>query len=74
MDTREALEVKKAIFTLERVLNTDFLEIASNVCMFDKEKFEVLKEASKLWNEFDNANTVDRGKLIGIEITERKNK
>ncbi len=69
MNTKEALEIKKAILTLEKALDTDFLQLASNVCMFDKEKFEVLKEASKLWNEFDDASHPERCKLLGIEIT-----
>jgi len=70
MNIQQALEVKKALLTLSDILDIDFQQVASRVCFLDDEKGKILLEASKLWNEFDDAGIVERGAMLGIEITE----
>jgi len=70
MTTQEALDIKKALLTLSDALNLDFNQVAARVCLLDDDKGAILKQASDLWNEFDDASMVDRGKMLGIEITE----
>ena len=72
MDIQQALDIKHALLTLSKALDKPFNNVASNVCMFDDDKFKILVEASDLWNAFESASLVERGKMIGIEITEHK--
>ena len=69
MEIEKALEVKKALITLAEVLGYDIKKVASNVCFLDDDKYKILIEASNIWNKFDSATLIDRGKMLGIEIT-----
>ena len=68
MTIQTALDIKAALILLSETLHQDFNKTASNICLFDNEKFEILKEASKLWNEFQAADIVERGKMLGLKI------
>lgn len=69
MNTREALDIKKALVTLADTLGMTVQQVATNVCFLDQNKGDILLEASRLWNEFDDADIKTRGALLGIEIT-----
>ncbi|MCP4394504.1 MAG: hypothetical protein GY804_09605 [Alphaproteobacteria bacterium] len=71
MDINTALDIKNALITLSGALGQDFQRTASNVCFMNKEKFAILKEASDLWNEFQDADIVKRGEMLGITINVR---
>jgi len=68
MDVNQALEIKNALLVLSKTLDIKFSVIASNVCFMDKEKFNILKEASDKWSEFENADIVERGEMLGINL------
>ncbi len=69
MNINKALDIKKALITLSESLGMEFENVASNVCLFDKDKFEILKEASDTWNKFDSASIEERGAMLGIKVT-----
>jgi hypothetical protein len=73
MNIQQALKIKEALLTLSDALNISAQDIASRVCFFDEDKFEKLKKASDLWNEFDNADIVERGAMLGIKIYDMDN-
>ena len=68
MEARKAIEIKKAILTLSELLEIDPQELVSSICFLNKERFSKIKEASEVWNAFDEADIVTRGKMLGIEI------
>ena len=68
METQKAIEIKKAIFTLSDYLEIQPQELVSSICFLNKERFSKLKEASQVWNAFDEADIVTRGKMLGIDI------
>lgn len=68
MTYKEAIEVKKALLVLAEYLGVTPEKVASNVCFFDREKWKKLIEASNLWNEFEDMNIVERGRVLGIKI------
>ena len=69
MKTKQALKIKEAILTLSDYLDMTPQQVGSNVCFLDKERFAKLKAASDIWNTFDNADIVERGKMLGIEVS-----
>ncbi len=68
METQKAIEIKKAIFTLSDYLEIQPQELVSSICFLNKERFSKIKEASEVWNAFDEADIVTRGKMLGINI------
>jgi hypothetical protein len=70
MKTKEALEIKKAIICLADFLKIEPQNLVSSICFLDKEKFAKFKEASDLWNIFEESDIVTRGSLLGITITQ----
>jgi hypothetical protein len=70
MDTKTALEVKQALLTLSDVLDIEFQQVAARVCLLDEGRGAILKEASDKWNEFDDADIVARGAMLGLTVTE----
>ena len=68
MEARKAIEIKKAILTLSELLEIDPQELVSSICFLNKERFSKIKEASEVWNAFDEADIVTRGKMLGIEV------
>ena len=74
MNTKQALEIKKALIALSDALDMDVRCLASRItlCNCDKEASKILAEASNEWNRFDDAEMIDKAKMLGIEITEVK--
>lgn len=70
MEIEKALKVKEALITLSDVLGMNVNEVAANMCLFSKGRQKIIIDASEACNEFDNADIVKRGKMLGIEITE----
>jgi hypothetical protein len=68
METKQALEIKKAILCLADFLKIEPLNVVSGICFLDKEKFAKFKEASDLWNIFEESDIFTRGSLLGITI------
>ena len=54
--------------TLSEITGTKPLDIVGSICLFGEEKKKPFIEASDLWNEFENADIVERGKMLGIDI------
>ena len=71
MEIQKALDIKRALLTLSDVLDISPKLIASYIGLFNNEKYDILIEASNIWNVFDSANLVERGKMLGIEIIEK---
>jgi len=69
MNTQKALEVKKAIITLSDVLGIEAQDLVNSICLLDKRRYSILKTASDIWNTFDDLDIVERGKMIGLNIS-----
>lgn len=54
ISTIEALKVKKSIQTLSDFLKIDDLTLIGLICLGDKVTFSKFKEASDVWNEFED--------------------
>ena len=72
MDTQKSLEVKKALFTISDLLGIEPQELVNSICFLKKERFLKIKEASDIWNEFDDADFVTRGKMLGFTVSSSK--
>ena len=72
MTTNEAIGIIKAIDLLASTLDVPFKRMASNCCLFNDEKFKILKEASDKYQLFLDADIVERGKMLDVEITVTK--
>ena len=72
MDAQKALEVKKALFTISDLLGIEPQELVTSICLLDKDRFLKIKEASDVWNKFDDADFVTRGKMLGFTISSKK--
>ena len=72
MNTKKALEIKKALFTISELLEIEPQELVNSICFLHKERFPKIKQASDLWNEFENADLVNRAKMLGITISSSK--
>ena len=74
MNTAKAIEVKKALFTISELLEVEPQELVNSICLLNKERFAKIREASDLWNEFDEADIVTRGKMLGYKVTTTQSK
>ena len=72
MNTQKALEIKKAIFTISDLLEIEPQDLVNSICLLNKERFLKIKKASDIWNEFDDADLVNRGKMLGFTISSSK--
>ena len=70
IELRKALEIKRALITLANALDMSAPTIVSNICMLDENKFDIFVEASAMWCRFDAVGIVEKGKMLGIEVTE----
>jgi hypothetical protein len=70
IDVVKALEIRNAIVLLSKVLDIEKQQIVARLCFYDQEKLEILKRAIKLWNEFEDASLIEKGKMFGYEIIE----
>ena len=68
MNTLKAIEIKKAIFTLSEFLEIEAKDLVGSICFLNKPRFEKFKEASLIWNAFDDAGIVERGDMLGLKI------
>jgi len=69
MKVNEALEIRTALLTLSDSLNIDAKELSSLILLFGEDTHKILLEAQKLWIEFYDSDIVERGKMMGIEVT-----
>ena len=67
--TEQALRVREALITLCDFLDMPFIQVAGNVCLLDKKMMDRLTGASAIWTKFIKADVVERGKMLGIEVT-----
>jgi hypothetical protein len=72
MKINKALDIKKALLTLSEELNISWHDLIARICFFDKAPHDILVDASNTWNEFDNADIVERGRMLGITVTVTK--
>jgi len=72
MEIRKALEIKRALITLANALDMSAPTIVSNICILDEKKLDIFVEASEMWCRFDAVGIIEKGKMLGIEITEVK--
>lgn len=70
MEINKALKVRDSLITLSEVLEMEFNQLVAQICFYDDVKFKILKDASDSWSEFENADIVTRGNMLGITITE----
>jgi hypothetical protein len=63
---KKAKEVYKALIVLADFLGMSENQIATNVSLFDNEKFEKIKEAVNLVNEFNEKPIKERMEAMGF--------
>ena len=69
MTTQDALDIKTALIILEKHLNVPASKLGSLINLYDEDSYKKLREASIEWNKFDDADIVERGKMLGYEVT-----
>ena len=72
INTIKAIEIKKALISISDFMEIDAQIIVNRICLYDKKLMSKFKNASDIWNEFDNADIVERGKILGVTVIERK--
>ena len=72
MNTQKALEIKKAIFTISDLLEIEPQDLVNSICLLNKERFSKIKKAADIWTEFDDADLVSRGNMLGFTISSSK--
>jgi len=70
MTIQEALKIKDALLTLADALKMKPESLAANVIFLDDDRQKILLEAQQLWVNFYESSMVDRGKMLGITVTE----
>lgn len=68
MDIKTALNIKEAFILLEKELNVPIQKLGSLIHLYNEDCYKKLQEASVLWNKFNHANIVERGKMLGLTI------
>lgn len=68
MDIQTALKIKEAFLTLSKFTGVDAQQIANRISLFDNELMAKFKQASKVWNEFDDASIEQRAAMLGITL------
>lgn len=66
MNTKEALEIVRALQTIGDALDMTVTSVGSFVCFYDEAKMATLNEAINLVNAFIDADVVECGRLIGL--------
>ena len=69
MTTQKAIDIKKALLLLSDFTGLEVRELAKRICFFDKDLYSKFIEASNEWNKFDNADIIEKGKMLGFEVT-----
>ncbi len=73
MTPREGMDIVKGIDTIALAFGQDFQAIASWLALGDERKTAIINEAITLHNKFRDASIVERGAMLGIQITENRN-
>jgi hypothetical protein len=68
MELLKAIEVKKALFTISDLLEIEPQQLVNSICLLNKDRYAKIKEASDIWNTFDDADLVTRGSILGLNI------
>lgn len=68
MTTEKALDVKNALSTISELLEISPQEVVNAICLLNREWYRPFEDASKTWTKFYDADIVDRGKMLGIDI------
>lgn len=68
--TKDALKVVEALDTLAAFLGLEPHTAGAYLAFFSDERTAKLNEAIRLHNEFREAPIVERGRMLGITITE----
>ena len=69
MTTNKAINVSKAIETLADFFGEDVQNIAISLVILNSKRKPLLNDAIKLTRQFYDSDIVERGKLLGMEIT-----
>ena len=72
MEIGTALDIKKALILIETELGITPQKIGSLINLASETSYKKLQEASKLWNEFDKADIIERGKMLEFTLTHTK--
>lgn len=68
MTTEKALDVKNALSTISELLEISPQEVVNAICLLNRERYRPSEDASETWTKFYDADIVDRGKMLGIDI------
>ena len=69
MTTNKAINVSKAIETLADFFGEDVQDIAISLVLLNSKRKTLLNDAIKITRQFYDSDIVERGKLLGMEIT-----
>jgi len=72
MDTQKSLDLKKAMVLFQEELDIPFKDFISLINFYNKKSFNKLKEASKIWNKFEESDIKERAKMLGLNYTFKK--
>ena len=72
MDTKTALDLKKSMVLFQEELGIPFKDFISLINFYNKKSFNKLKEASKIWNKFEESDIEERAKMLGLNYTFKK--
>lgn len=70
MTTRDALKICEAVNFLSETFGESFQDTCSRLIYFNDQRMAVMKEAVALNNAFAEAPIVERGRMLGITITQ----
>ena len=68
MTTEKALEVKRALLMFSELLDIMPEQVAVRICMYDQKCIHTISEALEIWSKFNDADIVERGKMLGYDI------
>lgn len=72
-DLQQAQKVYQALIVFADFLGKTENEIASNVAFLDKEKFQKIKKAVNLVNNFNAKSVKEKAEIMGYSYKENKN-
>ncbi len=70
MTPKQGLDLIKAIMTIAEVTGESFKDLATRIVFLDEARNALVMEAVNHHNAFHEAGIVDRGKMLGLTITE----
>jgi len=72
MKVQDALSITDAFAKIATFMGLEVLAVMQRVVFMDEGLAEKLKEPIKITNNFYHSNTVERGKMLGLTITEHE--